>query len=138
MDRCGMNRRILFARAQDALAPFWFNELDQSLTPSGFQVCRVHDGTETIRRVERGGLAAAVLWEDEQIIDALSLLRIIRSITLTLPCWVVTDDASRHTMQTALGLRAAGVLSRPVGASDLGLALRKRLMDQAESNGNWS
>ena len=108
----------------------WLGSLEDALRPAGYGVCRTHSGADTIERVERGGLAAAVLLGDGQRIEGLSLLRIIRSIDSALPCWLVMETPTRRTMQTAFSLRATSVMSYPVAREDLSLALMKVLPEQ--------
>ena len=85
-------------------------------------MCRAHTGPDTILRVEQGGLGAAVICADHARIDGLSVLRIIRSIDMELPCWLVTKDTTRQTLQTALSLRVTSVVTHPDRVSALTLA----------------
>lgn len=119
--------RLLFVYGQFAGAPRWYDDLDDVFRPVGLELCRAHSGRDAIERVERGGLAGAVLVSDEHEITGLSLLRIIRSIDAVLPCWLVTDAASRQTMETALALRVSSVITRPLGPGDIGLPVRRVL-----------
>ncbi len=122
-------RRVLLAHQQWPLDRRWYADIDEAFAPAGLLACRVHNGVEVVRRVEQGGLAGAVLVSDERCIDGLSLLRIIRSIDAVLPCWLVAEGPSRWTLQEALALRVASVIAPTVGADELTLALRKRLMN---------
>ena len=97
-------------------------------------MCRAHSGPDTIRRVEEGGLTAAILVEDQRQIDGLSLLRIIRSFDLTLPCWLVTENATRRTLEVALALRAISVLTHPVDLTELTRELERLSSDPARGN----
>ena len=112
-------RRILFAFGEQRLAPRWLGSLDAVFGPTGLVICPAHSGEETIRRVEEGGLSAAVLVEDQRAIDGLSLLRIIRSIDRALPCWLLTEDTRRTTLETALALRVTSVLTSSVEPGEL-------------------
>lgn len=112
----------------------WVCGVDDLLRPAGVVVCRAHTGPDTIRRIEQGGLGAAVVCADHARIDGLSLLRIIRSIDMDLPCWLVTKDTTRQTFETALSLRVTSVVTHPDRVSALTLALRKVLMDRTIGN----
>lgn len=70
-------------------------------------------------------MAAAVLVADERDIDGLSLLRIIRGIDEVLPCWLVTEMATRQTLQMALSLRAMSVFVSPFDPGELWFAVRR-------------
>lgn len=121
-------REVLCAHGQPASEPRWLIELDELLTPKGFVIYRTTSGSETIQRVERGGLAAVVLVADERRIHGLSLLSIIRSIDGDLPCCLVTADSRRSTLQTALSLRATSVMTHPIASGELTLAIKKLLV----------
>ena len=98
------------------------------LRPRGLGLYRTSSGSETISRVERGGLAAVVLIADERRIHGLSLLSIIRSIDDDLPCCLVTSDIRRSTLQMALSLRATSVMTYPIAGGELSLVLQKLLV----------
>jgi CheY-like chemotaxis protein len=123
---------LSYGRHQDVAR--WMCGVDELLKPSGVVVCRTHTGPDTIQRVEQGGLAAAVVCADHAQIDGLSLLRIIRSIDVELPCWLVTKTATRPTLQAALSLRVISVITHPDKVDTLTLALRKVLVNRAEGN----
>lgn len=120
-------RRVLLAYGEQGDGPTWLRDADAAFGPSGFVLCQSRTGPETIRRIEEGGLAAAVVVEDQRAIDGLSLLRIIRSIDDALPCWLLTHDTRRQTLETALSLRVMSVFSHAIEASELADALRRRL-----------
>jgi len=120
-------RHVLLACGQRGENATWFARIDVVFRPSGFVLCRTRTGIETVQRVEQGGLAAAVLMEDQRAIDGLSLLRIIRSIDAGLPCWLVTDDTRRHTLQAALALQATSVITHAIEPDELEMVLRRRL-----------
>lgn len=105
----------------------WVEEMGSRLSPSGFCVDRAGSMPETVARIERGGVAAAVLVDDAQSIDALTLLRIIRSVDQSIPCWLVAEQLSRALLQTAWTLNAASVLKYPVDAIDVALTVLKGL-----------
>jgi CheY-like chemotaxis protein len=112
----------------------WVFGVDDLLRPSGVLVRRAHTGPDTIRCIEEGGLGAAVVCADAARIDALSVLRIIRSIDLELPCWLVTKDTTRQTFQTALSLKVTSVITHPDRVGELTQALRKVLANRAMGN----
>ena len=80
-------------------------------------------------RVERGGWGGAVVIAGGRQSEGLSVLRAIRSIDRDLPCWLVTDDARRATLEAALALRVMSVFTHPVRVQDLTLALTKLLVN---------
>ena len=124
-------RDVLLCHAQPAEGPAWLRGVDAAMRPAGFMFIRAHCGADTIERVERGGLTAAVLIADQVHIDALSLLRIIRSIDLVLPCCLLTRDTSRRFLETALSLRVNSVIAYPVELDELALGLQKLVADQS-------
>lgn len=121
-------RRILFAFGEHAIGPRWLGDMDARLVRSGMVLCPAHSGQETIRRVEEGGLCAAVVFEDQRAIDGLSLVRIIRSIDQVLPCWLLTGDTRRTTLETALALHVTSVLTSSIGPGELAATLCRRLL----------
>ena len=125
---------VLLSHALPCEGPRWLREVGDELRPSGFVFCRAHSGPDTVRRVEQGRLAAAILVEDRLQIDGLSLLRIIRSIDMKLPCWLVTENATRRTLEIALSLSVAGVMTQPIDVTVLAQALRKLLSDPDRTN----
>lgn len=125
----GVDRDVLISHRLQGGETRWLNEVDTGLRPTGLRVCRVHTRAETICRVEHGGLAGAVVIADGRQIEGLSLLRTIRSIDRDLPCWLVTDDTRRATLEAALALRVMSVFTHPVRVQDLTLALTKLLVN---------
>ena len=127
-------RTVLLSHALPSEGPRWLRDVGDELRPSGFVFCRAHSGPETIRRVEQGRLAAAILVEDRRQIDGLSLLRIIRSIDMELPCWLVTEYTTRQMLQAALSLSVTGVVTHPIDVAALAQALRRLLSDPHRTN----
>ncbi len=129
------NRRtVLVSHGGDGGGPEWLNRLDGLFGPSGLSVCRAMAGPATIQRVEQGGLAGAIVIEDEPRTDALTLLRIIRSIDVVLPCWLVTRQATRRTLEAALALSVAGVMTPPVDLIGFSETLLRHLGDPNRRN----
>lgn len=120
--------QVLFAHGQPGDHSHWLIELHEMLKPRGLELYPTSNSAETIRRVERGGLAAAVLIADERQIHGLSLLSIIRSIDDDLPCCLVTADIDRPSLQTALTLRATSVMTMPIECGELSMALQQLLV----------
>ena len=129
-------REILLALHPDAEGPEWFEAVRDTLNSSGLTALSFFSGPEAIQRIEAGGLAAAVLFGDLVHIDGLSLLRIIRSIDSILPCWLVTADTSRRTLQTAFELRVAGVVPHPVEPRSFSLRLTRALVGAGPKSGD--
>lgn len=128
-------RRILLAFGEQGIGPRWLGGIDAAFEPNGLIVCPTHSGPETIRRIEEGGLSAAVVVEDQRTIDGLSLLRIIRSIDRVLPCWLLTEDTRRTTLETALALQVTSILTSSICPDDLAATLWRRLQN---SSGDWN
>ena len=122
-------RTLLLAHSRRAFGPYWLTEAGSALRPSGWEVHRTRTGPETIARVEKGGLSAAVLIADQCDIDGLSLVQIIRSIDTQLPCWLVTASPTRQTLQQALTLRVTSVISQPAEMAGLVIALQRLVMN---------
>jgi CheY-like chemotaxis protein len=120
-------RRILFAFGEQGLGPRWLGDVGAAFEPTGLVVCPARTGPDTIRCVEEGGLSAAVVVEDQRSIDGLSLLRIIRSIDNALPCWLLTQDVRRTTLEAALALRVTSVLTSTIEPGQLAATLFRRL-----------
>ena len=119
-------RRLLVADGTDA-GPAWPADLRGFFRRAGVVVCHARCGAEAVERVEQGGLMAAVLVEgasESAGIDVLSLVRIIRSIDQILPCWLVTNQTSRRTLERALDLRVNSIIHYP----------RRVLTDPFQSN----
>lgn len=128
------SREVLLAYGGNAVGVGELHGVEATFRPDGFFVSRVHTVPDTIRRVERGGLAAAVVWAAQGQFDGLSVLRIIRSIDRELPCWLVARHATRQTLEEALLLRVKSVLSCPLEAGGLVGVLRKFFGDHASDN----
>jgi len=97
------------------------------MPPIDFRWCRMPTGPDVVKRVELGGLSAALLVTEQAVAEGLSLLRIIRSIDRHLPCWFITPIASRQILEAALALRVTSVMTYPVEVNELTLGLRKAL-----------
>lgn len=129
-------RRLLLAQGEP-VRPVWATEAENYFHRAGVVICRVSSGTEAVHQVEQGGLAAAVLVEEAASpagLDVLSLIRIIRSIDQLLPCWLVTRQTSRRTLEQALDLRVNSIIHYPTGMAELLAALRRVLSDPTQSN----
>jgi hypothetical protein len=118
-------RQVLIVHRANASGPLWVREVATVLGTQGLSVFAANTWPDTVQRLEHGGLAAAVLVADDPWLDPLSLLRIIRSIDDVLPCWLITPDCCRQTLQAAASLRVTGVMPYPVQVEELTLALGK-------------
>ena len=116
---------VLFSLDGEAAVPAWVHDVGSVLRSVGVTLTCVATRDESLERVRLGGLAAAVVVAERRAYDGLSLLRTIRSISVELPCWLVTDSPTRVTLQTAMELRGVGVVSSPVDADALAAALRR-------------
>lgn len=122
-------REVLITHRAQGTGVIWMREVDLALRRRGLSVFPASTGPDTLRRIEDGGLAAAVLVADDPWLDPLTLLRIIRSIDDELPCWLVTPDCRRSTLQAASSLRVTGVMPYPVQVEELALALGKLVVN---------
>jgi len=120
-------RELLLARRRSTVRPRWFNALEDVLHPVSLDVCPAYSAPDTIRRVEQGGLVAALLVADDESIDPLSLLRIIRSIDAALPCCLVTTEATRSMLQSAFLLNAMSVVTHAASVDEMTLVLQRLL-----------
>lgn len=127
-------REVLVSHDVLGGGPRWVAEVEDRLRPTGLVVRRVFTGLDTIRRVEVGGLAAAVLVADGARIDGLSILRVIRTIDAGLPCWLVTGDTTRRILEEALALHVTSVMAPPVEADRLTMSLKKALIGSIRGN----
>ena len=127
-------RTVLFSHRLAGANPAWLDQIDRELRSTGLACGQAPSGPETIRQVERGGLAAAVVVEDWQWFDGLTLLRIIRSIDLKLPCWLVARHATRRTLEQALSLDVASVMATPLDVAILARSLKKTLSESAQQS----
>ncbi len=116
---------MLLAHRRGTSPANWVWGADDVARTASLDVCRAYSGTETVDRVTRGGLAAAVLVADSREIDGLSLLRMIRGINDVLPCWLVTESATRPMLQSAFSLRATSVFVSPFDPDELWFAVRR-------------
>ncbi len=127
-------REVLLSYSEQQDVARWLGCLEDALAPVGVVICRTHTADDTIRRVERGGLGAAVVCADDPLISGLSVLRVIRSIDTRLPCWLVTKDTTRQTFQTALSLSVTSVITHPSRVGVLTSGLRRVLVDTLIGN----
>ena len=123
---------LSYGRQQDVAD--WLGGVADALAPAGVVCCRAHTAGDTIRRVERGGLGAAVVCGDDPQIGGLSTMRVIRSIDTDLPCWWVTAAPTRQTLQVALSLSVTSVITHPDRVDALTLALRRVFVDRVSGN----
>lgn len=118
---------VLVSIWQTSDEPHWLRAVGKALSSAGLCVLRAQFGDETIRRVEGGGLAAAVVVADQVRSDGISLLRIIRSIDVRLPCWLVVPRTTRQVLEAALALQVTSVMTHPVEVDELALGLTRVL-----------
>ncbi|MEK6676783.1 MAG: hypothetical protein AABZ47_14160 [Planctomycetota bacterium] len=123
-------REILVAAHREWTESYWLADLDSCLQPTGFSLRRCDLGADTVERVAGGGVAGAVVITEHRWADTLSMLRVIRSINLELPCWLIADEPTGPVLQTALALRVNGVMCPPVTPVSLSLTLTRVLVGQ--------
>ncbi|MCH8148821.1 MAG: response regulator [Planctomycetes bacterium] len=127
-------RTVLLSHSQDGTASSWARGLDEALRPCGLTLFRVKTRAAALATVEKGGLAAAILIDDRPRVDGITLLRLIRSIDLVLPCWLVTAKATRRTLEAALNLSVCGVMETPTDAIEFTRTLATYLDDPRRHN----
>ncbi|MBU0718508.1 MAG: hypothetical protein KJ749_09695 [Planctomycetes bacterium] len=127
-------RTVLFSHRLAAGNPAWLDQIDHELRSTGLACGQAPSGPETILQVERGGLAAAVVVEDGQWFGGLTLLRIIRSVDLKLPCWLIARDATRRTLETAFSLGVSSVMATPLDVAILARSLKRTLSESAQQS----
>lgn len=123
----GSHRRVMLAQQGLGWDRQWLADVDAAFAPVGLVACRTHGRDETAQCVQQGGLAAAVFWTEREWGDGLTLVRIVRSISLDLPCWLIGDDVSGWALQQAFALRVTSVLARRVEPVELTSMLQRRL-----------
>jgi len=119
--------QVLLAMRDSTMVPSWVNEVHGRLRLAGLSVYRAYPGLDCIERLQRGGVAAAVLWAEADPGDGLGMLRMIRSVDLNLPCWLVLEDATPGTLRAAFALRARSVMTQPVDVGALSFSLTRTL-----------
>lgn len=106
------NREILISLRLIGTDGGWIDRVRDLGGPPGFAVCRTTCGADAVQRVELGGLAAAIV-ADPRPADALTVVRMIRSVDRRLPCWLITERASRQALEAALSLEVVSVITHP-------------------------
>ena len=127
-------RTVLLSHTQDGTGSSWVGGLDEAFRPCGLTLFRAHTRADALATVEKGGLAAAILIDDRPRVDGLTLLRLIRSIDMILPCWLVTAKATRRTLEAALDLSVCGVMETPTNVMEFTRTLTRYLDDPRRHN----
>ncbi len=127
-------RTVLLSDTQCGTGSSWVGGLDEALRPCGLTLFRANTRAAALDTVEKGGLAAAILIDDRPRVDGLTLLRLIRSIDLILPCWLVTAKATRRTLEAALNLSVCGVVETPTDVMEFTRTLARYLDDPRRHN----
>ncbi len=108
--------------------------MDEAFRPCGLTLFRADPRAAALNTVEKGGLAGAILIDDRPRVDGLTLLRLIRSIDMILPCWLVTAKATRRTLEAALNLSVCGVMETPTDVIEFTRTLVRYLDDPRRHN----
>ena len=127
-------RTVLLSHSQDGIGSSWVGGLDAALRPCGLTLFRANTRAAALATVEEGGLAAAILIDDRPRVDGITLLRLIRSIDIVLPCWLLTAKATRRTLEAALNLSVCGVMETPTDVIEFTRTLAKYLDDPRRHN----
>jgi len=127
--------QVLIAHGQYSASSGRLNEAEPLLRSIGLGIARAYTLEDAILRVERGGLAGAVLCGDGSSgLDGISMLRIVRAIARELPCWLVTHHVTRQRLEAALSLSVVSVIPEPLDVNHLSIVLRKKLVDVHRDN----
>lgn len=127
-------RTVLLSHMQYGTGASWVGGLDEAFRPCGLTLFRATTRAAALNTVEKGGLAAAILIDDRPRVDGLTLLRLIRSIDMILPCWLVTAKATRRTLEAALNLSVCGVMETPTDVIEFTRTLVRYLDDPRRHN----
>ncbi len=127
-------RTVLLSHMQHGTSASWVGGLDEAFRPCGLTLFRADTRSAALDTVEKGGLAAAILIDDRPRVDGLALLRLIRSIDMVLPCWLVTAKATRRTLEAALELSVCGVMETPTNVIEFTRTLVRYLDDPRRQN----
>ncbi len=107
---------VLCSAAEPAATQPWWSELDRLLSVRNVTLRAADSERDALERVEAGGVDLAVLCADAAGGGGLRTLEMIRSRTVSLPCLLVTPEASAAVLRRALALRAYSVIPQPVDA----------------------
>lgn len=112
----------------------WVDDLGRAIRDDGVVLSLTDSESDTIGRVEDGGLAGAIVVVNQGGMDGLAIMRAIRAIDVDLPCWLVARTVSRSILQTALRLRVASVFTFPVEVNNFCLALQRTFVGSGIQN----
>ena len=126
------DRRQPFGLVVTGEAESWLPALETIIGPNLLTAYKV-SGDKELLDVVRSRVADAAVLDDEAewSIDAMRLLRMIRSFDAILPVVVVTRRTDRRLLQDALKLTAFSVVVKPLALEEL-LRQIRRMMDRLD------
>ncbi len=98
-------------------------DLAATLRPRGVSLFRSYSRAESLARIRQGMVAGAVLDAGNGGVDAISLMRSIRSVDRSLPCWLIAGSVDRRTLEAAWELQVRSVLLQPIDVAVLTAAV---------------
>ena len=114
---------ILIADDDDACR-FTLREIFE---PRGYRTYLAANGEEAIAIVEDHLVDCVLLDMHMPILSGLEALALLRQFRATLPCILLTADASQRLLQQALSLRAFTVLTKPISRELVTITVRRAL-----------
>ena len=126
------DRRQPFGLVVTGEAESWLPALETIIGPNLLTAYKV-SGDKELLDVVRSRVADAAVLDDEAewSVDAMRLLRMIRSFDAILPVVVLTRRTDRRLLQDALKLTAFSVVVKPLALEEL-LRQIRRMMDRLD------
>ena len=126
------DRRQPFGLVVTGEAESWLPALETIIGPNLLTAYKVSGDKELLDVVRSRVVDAAVLDDEaEWSVDAMRLLRMIRSFDAILPVVVLTRRTDRRLLQDALKLTAFSVVVKPLALEEL-LRQIRRMMDRLD------
>ena len=121
------DRAVVVSHERVPASSRWIETVADYVRPRGIGLRRATSRTDTLACIELGGTALVILSHRVPALDALSILRSIRSVDIEVPCLLLADEAPQRMLAQALELRAYSVVKQPV-AADLLTGLLDRIL----------
>jgi len=101
--------------------------LREIFEPRGYRTLLAANGHEVISIIEVQTVHCLLLDVHMPELSGLDTLRIVRQVRASLPCIMITADATQQTLRQALSLQAFTVLSKPVSRDLVTTTVRRAL-----------
>jgi CheY-like chemotaxis protein len=95
--------------------------------PRGYRTLLAANGQEAIAILEDTNVHCLLLDMHMPDLTGLETLQIVRQVRATLPCIMLTADASQQILRQALSLQAFSVLTKPVSRELVTVTVRRAL-----------